>query len=124
MTFFQYALPFGLLILVFIFTLLIDRKVTLTDFIIALLNFPTNATFLGLSLVMAFVISSNKIVDIGLFIFIAYIILCMIIVFLDRRATNYFERDRIVLASVLGFLSYLVSIPSLFYSARLIVVGI
>lgn len=124
MTFITCGLPIILLLLVFLFRLLIDRKMRLVDLIVSLLEFPTNIIFLGLSFVLAYTISTKDNLETGLLIFLLYLVVTFLIFFFSRRAVTYLEGDRALLTGVYGVISYIVCIPSLFYSIWIVVVGI
>ena len=124
MTIITCGLPIALLVLVFLFRMLIDRKIGLADLIVSLLEFPTSIVFLGLSFVLAFIISSENNLEIGLLILLIYIVVTLLMVFFGRRAVTYFEVNRLILTGVFGIASYIMCIPALFYSIQIVVVGI
>ena len=124
MTVITCGLPIVLLVLVFLFRLLIDRKIKLVDFIICVLEFPTNIVFLGISFILAFTISTKDNLETGLLILFIYVIVALLMVLFGRRAVEYLEGNRPVLTGVFGIASYILCMPALFYSIWIVVVGI
>lgn len=124
MTITECVLPIVLLVLIFTFKLFIDRRVSWADFIITFLDFPTSVLFVGISFVIAFTISSGEDVGIGLIVFVIYLAGTALVVFFSRRAVTYFENHRSILSGSLGFLSYAICVPAIFYSVKMVVTGI
>lgn len=119
----EYGLPVALLILIFLCKLLIDRRISLADFIVSVLEFPQSIAILGVSLIIAFTVLSTENVHKGLVLFVVYLILTIIIVFLWRRAEKNFYGNRVIRTLFLGCLSYSLCVPALLYSINIIVVG-
>ena len=119
----EYGLPIALLVLVFLLRLFVDRRVSVPDLIISLLEFPTNIVFLGLSFVLAFTISSKEDLAMAVLTLVIYVVVALLVVFLGRRAVRYFEVNRPFLMGLLGFISYIMCVPALFYSIRILVIG-
>ena len=117
----EYGLPVALLLLVFLLRLFVDRSVSVPDLIVSLLEFPTSIIFLGLSFVLAFTISSKENLGMAIVTVIIYLIVALLVIFLGRRAVRYFEVNRLFLMGSLGFISYIMCVPALFYSIRIVV---
>lgn len=100
------ALPFLLLFLCFLLKLLIDRSVSLLQFINAAFELPVDIAFLSLAFIVAFTISDPKNVKEGLIRLLAYLIGTICIVFLWRRSTKYFTLNKQWVSCILSALSY------------------
>ena len=109
MDFLEIALPIVLLALAFLLKLLIDRTATIPYFVHALLELPVDIAFLATSFVVAFTIATPSSVKSGLLTFCLYISVAVVLVFIWRRSMYLFECDRLVSASLLALVNYVVS---------------
>lgn len=121
MTITECGLPIALLVLIFLFRLLIDRRISVTDLIVSLLEFPASILYVGLSFVLAFTISSKENLETGLLVFVIYLAIAFLVIFFGRRAVTYFEGNKLFLTGSLGLISYIMCVPALFYSIRIVV---
>lgn len=99
-------LPFLLLFLCFLLKLLIDRSVTLPQFINAAFELPVDIAFLSLAFIVAFTISDPENVQEGMIRFIIYLIGTICIVFLWRRSIIYFTLNKQWVSYILSVMSY------------------
>lgn len=117
----EFFLPILLLILAFLFKFLIDQSASLPLFIKATLEFPVDIAFLALSFIVAYSIASQEDSNIGLLMFIVYLICIFLIVFSWRRAEKFFREDNQRWAWGLFTLNMLVSILGLVISINKLV---
>lgn len=119
----EIALPGVLLFAKFLVKLIIDRSVTLPDFISAILALPVDIVFLSASLLAGYVISSSGNVKEGLILFTGCICLSLVIVFLWRRSDGQFTKDKYLAAATLGLLNVGMATATLVYSVSLLTAG-
>lgn len=119
----EIALPGVLLFTKFLVKLVVDRSVTLPDFISAILALPVDIVFLSASLLAGYVISSHGNVKEGLAIFTGCICLSLIIVFFWRRSDGLFTKDRYLSAALVGLLNFGIATSTLLGSLSILTAG-
>jgi len=109
------VVPIILLIVIFLLKLFIKRDTSVTQFVNAICELPSDIVFLGLSFLSATIIKNSEL-DILVLILLVGIILEMIVIIFWRISVKKIENDNAAFAvSITGF-SYLLSIIWLIYS--------
>ncbi|GLG82262.1 MULTISPECIES: hypothetical protein [Acinetobacter calcoaceticus/baumannii complex] len=114
-------LPVIVLVLSFSLKMFIDRQTTAHDAISSALELPVDIIFLSISLIVGFILVPRADTLTGFVWFCAYLILAIVIVFIWRRSTNMHINNGKYIG--LGFLNYLLSISSLYFSIKLLTGG-
>jgi len=121
MTHLQIILPAALLALAFVLKLCIDREATAPVLIQALLELPVDMTFLSSTFIISYTIGTNGDKELGLILFIAYLIGTILVILLWRRSIRFFDSDRLTASSLLGMLNYLISVSAIVLSVNLVI---
>ncbi len=116
------VLPLILLVLQFSLKYFIDRKATVFNFVISILEVPLSIIFLGLSFFAAYVMTSETNIDQGFIWFLVTLFLAIISIFIWRRSVHQFENERFISATLLGILNLFISVPILVYSIMTLIV--
>lgn len=114
-------MPAIVLGLSFFLKMFIDRQTTANDAIGSALELPVDIVFLSISLIVGFILTPKANTLMGFAWFGCYLVLAVLIVFIWRRSTNnHINNGKYV---GLGFLNYLLSIFSLYFSIKLLTGG-
>ncbi len=112
----EILLPSAILLLAFLLKLFINRSVKAPDVIKSILELPVDIVFLALSLIAATIISGQLEVEVGLVLFICYIVGAVFVVIMWRNSEKLFEADRhMTMICAFGF-SLLLCVTCLYYA--------
>jgi hypothetical protein len=116
----QIGLPAAILLMAFLLKLFIDRTASNPDIIQALLELPVDVTFLAISLIAGFTISTPSRIQDGLLHFVIYLAGAILIVVLWRRSIRYFDSKRIFPTTIISILNFFLCIYGLLKAINLL----
>ena len=102
----QIGLPAAILLMAFLLKLFIDKTASNPDIIQALLELPVDVTFLAISFIAGFTISTPNRLQDGLLHFGFYLVGAILIVVLWRRSLRFFDSKRIWATISLGIFNF------------------
>lgn len=127
----EVGMPILLLVLAFVMKLFVDKVAGLFDFILSIFELPTEISFLAISMVVAYTISSPSNNKSGMCWFVAYLVAVFLVIVIWRRSTNLLiqtsrgtqslnQNRKGVLGCMLGILNYTIAITCLVHSISLV----
>lgn len=113
-------LPTIVLLLAFVMKLLVDQAATVPLAIETTYALPIDIVFLAITFAAAYAISKPDNAGSGLVYFAVFIGVAMLTVFMSRRSTHLFDRDKRKVSAALFLLNFAVSMTTLILSVHLL----